>query len=158
MSGNALKSVKIDPAGGGKADGASTADMIDSTHTEELVIALCGPIGSPLHSVGAAVQETLTSTFGYASCTYLRLSQFIEEHAHKVDITFPNCDFFLRTGDGTDLDLKLRVERFLHLILGSPVITPGQGAHPRLRRRGALALLDVVQGAAKFAQTKRKTD
>lgn len=235
------------------ADGASTADMIDSTHTEELVIALCGPIGSPLHSVGAAVQETLTSTFGYASCTYLRLSQFIEEHAHKVGIqipsadanarlaamidggdklrekygtsiltelaiervrfdreqhraatddagyvarrvvhiidsiknedelallrlvyrdmlyvvgvyaplpareahlkelglttpqiyqlidrdsgeeskagqtvsnTFPNCDFFLRTGDGTDLDLKLRVERFLHLILGSRVITP----------------------------------
>ena len=41
-----------------------------------------------------------------------------------VSNTFPNCDFFLRTGDGTDFELKSRVERFLHLILGSRVITP----------------------------------
>lgn len=206
-----------------------------------------------MHSVGDAIQKTLLSSFGYLSCTYLRLSKFISEHADSVGVpipttgeherlvamidagnklrekygngiltelainqvrfdreqhkddtksagyagrrvvhiidsiknedelallrlvyrdmlyvvgvyaplptreanlkdlglttpqiynlidrdsgeeskagqtvsdTFPNCDFFLRTGDGTDSELNNRVERFLHLILGSQVITP----------------------------------
>ncbi len=28
-----------------------TREILSSTHTEELVIALCGPIGAPLHDV-----------------------------------------------------------------------------------------------------------
>lgn len=253
MSANTLKSVKTDRPTVGKFDGASTADIISSTHTEELVIALCGPIGSPVHGVGKAIRQTLSSAFGYMNCTYLRLSNFIAEHAATVGVsippvgeharivamidagnklrekygnailtelainqirfdrerhrddnnspgyparrvvhiidsiknedelallrlvyrdmlyvvgvyaplpareanlkdlglstpqiyslidrdsgeeskagqtvsnTFPNCDFFLRTGDGTDSELHRRVERFLHLILGSQVITP----------------------------------
>lgn len=254
MSGGALKSVK-----GASApvvslfDGQSTTEMISSTHTEELVIALCGPIGSPLHNVGRAIERMLLDSFGYTDCTYLKLSEFIAEHAgaiemsipatpsfdhiqtlitagnglrekygngilaelavnhirldrerHKtesksskyaprrvvhiidsiknkeelallkhvyrdmlyvvgvfapleireanlkkmglktpqihtlidrdsgeesdagqtVNDTFPNCDFFLRTGDGTDSQLNQRVERFIHLILGTRVITP----------------------------------
>jgi deoxycytidylate deaminase len=46
------------------------------------------------------------------------------EAGQTVSDTFPNCDFFLRTGDGTDSELKNRVERFLHLVLGTKVITP----------------------------------
>lgn len=254
MSGSALKSVKS--AGApvvGLFGGQSTTEMISSTHTEELVIALCGPIGSPLHNVGGAIERMLMDSFGYTDCTYLKLSDFIAEHAHTVDVpipedpafdriqslitagnalrekygngilaelavhhirmdrerhktesnspryaprrvvhiidsiknkeelallkhvyrdmlyvvgvfaplqireanlnkmglkspqiytlidrdsgeesdagqtvndTFPNCDFFLRTGDGTDSQLHQRVERFIHLILGTKVITP----------------------------------
>ena len=234
-------------------DGQSTSEVIATTHTQELVIALCGPIGSPLHSVGEAFRKMLVNSFGYTECTYLKLSDFIEEHSATVNIaipqtdgfekieakinagnelrakygngilvelainkiridrerhktetnstkyaprrivhiidsiknkeelallklvyrdmlyvvgvfaplhireanlgqlnlippqiyalidrdsgeefeagqtvseTFPNCDFFLRTGDGTDSELSQRVERFLHLVLGTKVITP----------------------------------
>ncbi|WP_229257686.1 anti-phage dCTP deaminase [Duganella margarita] len=251
MATSALKSIKAGTAA--LASNASTTDMISSTHTEELVIALCGPIGSPLHSVGDAIRTMLLDSFGYTDCTYLRLSDFIVEHASAIDTaiplqhnfarinalieagnklrekygngvlaelaihrirldreqhktvsqsaryaprrvvhiidsikneeelellrlvyrdmlyvvgvfaplqtreanlkdlglttaqiyslvdrdsgeeseagqtvseTFPNCDFFLRTGDGTDSELKRRVERFLHLVLGTKVITP----------------------------------
>jgi len=249
---SALKAVQKKPAAKDLFSGQSTSEMISSTHTEELVIALCGPIGSPLHSVGEAFQKMLLDSFGYTNCTYIRLSGFIVEHAkdvnesipeqegfarieamintgnklrmkygngilaelavnriridrqrektetqskkyasrrvvHIIDSikneeelallklvyrdmlyvvgvfaplqlreakfsamsltpaeiytlfdrdsgeeseagqtvtnTFPNCDFFLRTGDGTDSQLNKRVQRFLHLILGTKVIT-----------------------------------
>ncbi|WP_447122096.1 anti-phage dCTP deaminase [Glaciimonas sp. GG7] len=228
--------------------------MITSTHTDELVIALCGPIGSPLHSVGDVIKNILSQSFGYtAESSHIRLSQFIFDHApdvettipqeegfdrfqamisagnnlrkkygngilaelavnhirmdrerHKTETqsqkyaprrivhiidsiknkeelallrlvyrdmlyvigvfaplqsreanlkklnltpseiytlidrdsgeeieggqtvseTFPNCDFFLRTNDGTSSEINIRVDRFLHLILGTKVITP----------------------------------
>ena len=60
-----------------------TKEKIESTHTSELVIALCGPIGSPLHDVATTLQETLTNTFGYEKCEVLRLSKIIEEN-HKL--------------------------------------------------------------------------
>ena len=56
-----------------------TKEKIESTHTSELVIALCGPIGSPLHEVATTLQEALTNTFGYEKCEIIRLSKFIEE-------------------------------------------------------------------------------
>jgi deoxycytidylate deaminase len=234
-------------------NGQSTTQMIASTHTDELVIALCGPIGSPLHRVGESIQSILKESFGYTDSSYLKLSDFISEHAaavgvsipledgfnrtqnligagnelrrqygngilaelavkhirvdrerHKTETestkyaprrvvhiidsiknkeelallrlvyrdmlyvvgvfaplqtreanltrrnltpaqiftlidrdsgeeieegqtvgeTFPNCDFFLRTGEGTDSQIGQRVERFLHLMLGTKVITP----------------------------------
>lgn len=64
--------------------GVSTGDMLASTHTEELVIALCGPIGSPLHEVADKLKEMLRSSFGYQTCTVVRLSRFIEEHASRA--------------------------------------------------------------------------
>ncbi|MBO9688012.1 anti-phage dCTP deaminase [Roseateles chitosanitabidus] len=229
----------------------SSTDMIASTHTQELVIALCGPMGSPLHEVASKLELMLKTTFGY-DCSILRLSDYIQDHAkragrplstkpaprrndlislgdemrgvygasvlaelavneirlgrelhHKdkatgqfaprrmchiidsiknqqelellrtvyrevlyvvgvfsplpnreealrnqgldngdiaklmdrdsgeelaagqtVDETFPQCDFFLRMDANTDTQLRGRVERFLHLILGTQVITP----------------------------------
>lgn len=59
-------------------------DEISKTHTQELVIALCGPIGSPLHEVADAIESSLLDTFGYESCLKLRLSSFIDKHADKV--------------------------------------------------------------------------
>lgn len=54
-----------------------TKEKIESTHTSELVIALCGPIGSPLQDVAATLNETLTNTFGYEKREVIRLSKFI---------------------------------------------------------------------------------
>lgn len=53
---------------------------IESSHTSELVIALCGPIGSPLHKVAEAITERLTNGFKYDRCITLRLSDIIREH------------------------------------------------------------------------------
>ena len=41
-----------------------------------------------------------------------------------VEQTFPQSDFFLRLDSYTDTQLRLRLERFLHLILGTQIITP----------------------------------
>lgn len=229
-----------------------TKEILASTHTEELVIALCGPIGSPLHDVAEKLEEMLAQPFGYTRCNIIRLSAFIQDHAEKasrkiaadgakrrrdlitlgnemrdefghsvlaelavnkirvdrhlsgrdedsgqfvprrechiidsiknqeelellrtvyreslyvvgvfapvelrtkslesqglsgpeiaelmdrdsgeelaggqtVAETFPQCDFFLRMDSNTDTQLRSRVERFLHLILGTKVITP----------------------------------
>ncbi len=76
----------------------STTDVVSSTHTDELVIALCGPIGSPIHQVAEKIQEMLQETFAYDQCTHIRLSSFISEHAQQstptVDIA--NKTEFLR--------------------------------------------------------------
>jgi deoxycytidylate deaminase len=55
--------------------------QIKSSHTSELVIALCGPIGSPLHRVAAAFKSCLENEFDYAPCVIMRLSKIIEQQA-----------------------------------------------------------------------------
>jgi deoxycytidylate deaminase len=45
-------------------------------------------------------------------------------HGQTVRDTFPNADCFLRIDIDTDSQITARVERFLHLILGTQVITP----------------------------------
>lgn len=44
----------------------SSKSVLDKTHTEELVIAMCGPIGTPLPDVSLKIGEVLTTVFGYA--------------------------------------------------------------------------------------------
>src|SRR5271170_50634 len=57
-----------------------TIEQIRDTHTSELVIALCGPIGSPIHDVANAFKAALTSDFSYDSAEVLRLSTLIERY------------------------------------------------------------------------------
>ena len=61
-----------------------TKEILSSTHTEELVIALCGPIGSPLHEVADKLHEMLEQPFGYVKCNVIRLSKFIGEFAART--------------------------------------------------------------------------
>lgn len=56
---------------------ASSNVGIKSTHTEELVIGLCGPVGSPLHKVAELLKELLEKEFDY-ECEVIKLSSFIE--------------------------------------------------------------------------------
>lgn len=64
---------------------------VDATHeatsslTPEIVIALCGPIGSPLHQAAEQICAALTE-YGYTS-ERIRLSELIRLNAYKVDIS-----------------------------------------------------------------------
>lgn len=57
---------------------SNTSDLIRSTHTEELVIALCGPIGAPLHQVAEDLARMVSEEYGY-ECEKIRLSALIED-------------------------------------------------------------------------------
>jgi len=52
---------------------------IKHTHTSELVIALCGPIGSPIGNVAKTFKDCLEKKFGYNYAHILKLSQQIEK-------------------------------------------------------------------------------
>lgn len=66
---------------------ATTGDLLASTHTHELVIALCGPMGSPVHDVAEKIRQMLEELFAYGPCRIIRLSTFIEAHAGKAGRT-----------------------------------------------------------------------
>lgn len=74
----------------------STSEMLASTHTAELVIALCGPIGSPLHGVAEKLKEKLEDMFDYDECKVIRLSDFIAEHAARVGVKIPEENGYAR--------------------------------------------------------------
>ena len=66
---------------------------ISATHTAELVIALCGPIGSPLHEVATSIEDHLVKEFGYDECRVIRLSSFIKQYAKAA---LPESGFALK--------------------------------------------------------------
>jgi deoxycytidylate deaminase len=68
----------ISPTDGNRANAKPTGVDLRGWHTPELVIALCGPIGSPLHDVAASLERLLDQTHGY-TCRTIRLSRFIDE-------------------------------------------------------------------------------
>jgi deoxycytidylate deaminase len=74
---------------------------IQSSHTSELVIALCGPIGSPLHKVAGAFKECLEKDFGYEPCTILKLSEHIEKHKGQAPSSsaFDRIKYLIERGD-----------------------------------------------------------
>jgi deoxycytidylate deaminase len=65
----------------------ATEDRLSSTHTQELVIALCGPMGSPLNEVSEKLREILMEPFNYKDCKIVKLSKFIEDNAKNSNIT-----------------------------------------------------------------------
>lgn len=58
-------------------------EVISSTHTNELVIALCGPIGSPMHAVALKIKDMLEEIFAYDRCEIIKLSNFINENLDR---------------------------------------------------------------------------
>lgn len=91
-------------------------EQIESTHTEELVIALCGPIGSPLHSVGEEIRRMITDTFGYDKCEIIRLSDFIAEHSQRVGVEIPAIESFAKISAQIDAGNKLREQYGLSIL------------------------------------------
>lgn len=63
-------------------DDKTAKDRIKGTHTPEIVIALCGPLGTPLHDVGKIFQQLLRGQdYGYSHVDIIRLSDEIREMA-----------------------------------------------------------------------------
>lgn len=71
----------------------ASGDTIERECSEELVVALCGPIGSPLHSVAETMKKLLSDEFAY-TCEVIRLSDFIKRVAPKP---LPTSQFQLIT-------------------------------------------------------------
>lgn len=63
-------------------DDKTAKDRIKSTHTPEIVLALCGPLGTPLHDVAKIFQDLLRGQdYGYKHVEIIRLSNEIREMA-----------------------------------------------------------------------------
>jgi deoxycytidylate deaminase len=61
-----------------------TSVNVENTHTQELVIGLCGPIGSQIHKVGEIIAERLEHDYGY-ECHNIRLSTLIDGFPDEVN-------------------------------------------------------------------------
>ena len=81
----------------------SSTPSLKATHTEELVFALCGPIGSPLREVAGTLDALLKDRFGY-EVRVVRLSSVIEELSDGAVSTEP----FARIRDLIDKGNTLR--------------------------------------------------
>ncbi|MDB6165440.1 MAG: cytidine/deoxycytidylate deaminase family protein [Lacunisphaera sp.] len=60
-----------------------TINKIRGTHSKELVIGLCGPIGTPIRGVAVMLESLLRDTYHYDPVT-IKLSSFIEEHTSEA--------------------------------------------------------------------------
>lgn len=85
----------------GRVELFDAKERIESSHTSELVIALCGPIGSPLHRVAEAIKAQLLGEFGYDSCEIKRLSEVIEKYGDKAPSSpkFERIKALIKSGD-----------------------------------------------------------
>jgi deoxycytidylate deaminase len=90
--------------------GPTSAKTISSTHTDELVIVLCGPIGSPLHAVAQTLKAMLEDTFGYEACDVIRLSEFIQKYSASVGVSIPSERGFKRVNEQINAGNALRTK------------------------------------------------
>lgn len=77
-----------------------TIEQIKDTHTSELVIALCGPIGSPIHDVAEAFKACLLKTFNYDGAEILKLSSLIERYKGRAPVSpYDRIQYLIDKGD-----------------------------------------------------------
>lgn len=75
------------PVSGGsdKKDRFVAKDRIDQAMTPEIVVALCGPLGTPLHRVSEILTDLLSRTHDYQRVDEIRLSEFIRRYGSPKD-------------------------------------------------------------------------
>ena len=74
---SALPALKSVPEAGAAndQDDKTAKDRIKGTHTPEIVVALCGPLGTPLHDVAKIFKDLLLGQdYGYKHVDIIRLS------------------------------------------------------------------------------------
>lgn len=59
-------------------------EKIFETHTAELIIGLCGPIGTDIHFISDRVSHLIEEQYGYKAIP-IRLSKFIKEFTKSID-------------------------------------------------------------------------
>ncbi|PWV54497.1 anti-phage dCTP deaminase [Chitinophaga sp. S165] len=67
-----------------KIDRRELKEKISSTHTEELIIGLCGPIGTDIHFVADSLKHILESEYNY-DCRIIKLSSIIRKKAKVLE-------------------------------------------------------------------------
>jgi len=55
---------------------------ITETHTEEIIIGLCAPIGTDVHHIAEEIGSVIQEKYGY-TFEVIRLSQFISDHSEE---------------------------------------------------------------------------
>jgi deoxycytidylate deaminase len=63
------------------------ANDISDRLSQELVIALVGPVGSGVSAAAKYIEEILTQHFSYDVCPIIKLSDFIRVEAHRVQLS-----------------------------------------------------------------------
>ena len=122
---SAVTPIKIQPAApadAGKKRNIDATGEAGASLTPELVFALCGPIGSPIHEVAKQIASLMTSDYGYAAET-IRLSELIRMNASLVNLTieeksrFEDIRSLIAAGDAlraqfeTDILAKLAIAK-----------------------------------------------
>lgn len=67
-------------------------DHLKHTITQELIIGLCGPIGTDIKYVSNSIIEVMEDSFNY-ECIEIKLSKFIKEH-YKYENSVRNKDYY----------------------------------------------------------------
>ncbi|MDR3713300.1 MAG: hypothetical protein P4L51_10825 [Puia sp.] len=85
------------------------AEIIKDTHSEELILSLCGFIGTDIHKVSRRLKHILENTFAY-NTKIISLSDYIKERAEKAKgmnkDTTPCYDYIRRLIEGGN-DLRM---------------------------------------------------
>src|SRR5689334_5029862 len=67
----------------------SVAETISDRLSQELVVALVGPVGSGVSTAARYIEEILTQRFGYLVAPIIKPSDIIRTEAHRVGISPP---------------------------------------------------------------------
>jgi deoxycytidylate deaminase len=81
MNSNALRDLLAQP------EQESVATSISERLSQELVIALVGPVGSGVSTAAGYIRDILEQDFGYNVCPIIKPSNIIRAEAHRVGIT-----------------------------------------------------------------------
>ncbi len=102
MNGSTPEELPLDGVKGTKKK--TSMQYVRNTHTNELVIVLCAPIGSPTALVVDQLRDLLANRFKY-DCKVIKLSDFIKSFAEKVgcvikeDSSFNRVKTLITAGD-----------------------------------------------------------
>ena len=77
--------LKIDVQEEIKTENQKLKDRIIDTYSEELIIGLCGPIGTNIHEVADIIKEVLQDKYAY-TIVIIKLSEFIKKHSKFDDL------------------------------------------------------------------------
>lgn len=88
-----------------------SSHVLDSTYTDEIVIALCGQLGTDLKFIEKTLYDCLTEDYGY-DCEEISLSSYIFEKKG----TLPPKNAYERIVKGMELGNQLREEFSTHIL------------------------------------------
>jgi len=153
---------KADHQSGLRVDATGEAS---NSLTPELVIALCGPIGSPLHEAATQIENTLRE-FNYATVS-VRLSNLIRLNADVANIAVDAKSKFseikslidigdaLRKAHGADVLAKLAIAKISgdrHLQFGAFEDAAAESQRPAAQQIGRQRICHVIDSIKNTAE------